>query len=177
MEGIPRSFAITGSPGTGKTTLAVELVAHGIMTRPLLELASEHDCVDPPESDGARPVDTVRLKRALAGTDLRVEGHLAHLIVDEDAPIVVLRCHPVVLRNRLEARQYPPSKVRANVEWELLGGTMMEANHPRVLELDTTSSTTTDLARSLIEWFRSGCAPQPSRIEWMSETTAAMFNP
>jgi adenylate kinase len=75
-------------------------------------------------------------------------GHLSHLL-EVDA-IVLIRCHPDVLKQRLEDRGYNEAKVRANVEWEMIAGTWseileFELDVP-VLEVDAGLATSEELA-------------------------------
>ena len=68
-------------------------------------------------------------------------GHLAHLL-DVDM-VIVLRCHPDVLAERLEARGWPPGKVQENALAESLDVILAEAmdSEGMVLELNTTEIT------------------------------------
>ncbi len=119
--------ALTGTPGTGKTSVASVLRERGYdvldMTRFIKEngLREEYDA----ERD-TYAVDVDRLNDALSDMDDCVfEGHLAHFM-DVDI-IIVLRCHPDVLAQRLRDRGYSESKVRENVEAELLDVILCES--------------------------------------------------
>jgi len=133
--------AVTGTPGTGKTT-AVE----GLDTD--LEVVHLNDLVRAEElttgRDEARDslvADLDAVRERLAGReDLLVESHLAHhLDVDR---VVVLRCHPDELRQRLRQRGEPRGTIEENAESEALDVVLAEAvdrhGRDRVYEIDTT---------------------------------------
>ena len=71
-------------------------------------------------------VDVERLNDCLADYDNVIfEGHLAHFM-DVDS-VIVLRCHPDVMKGRLEARGYSEEKVRENIQAEVLDVILFEA--------------------------------------------------
>ena len=120
-------IALTGTPGTGKTSVAETLRGKGYdvidLTRHIKDnnLREEYDA----ERD-TYAVDVEKLNESLSDCeDCVFEGHLAHFI-DVDS-IVVLRCHPDVLAERLRARGYDEGKVRENVEAELLDVILCES--------------------------------------------------
>ena len=133
--------AITGSPGTGKSTLAKQLTDLGFQVRTVEAIALEAGALS--QQNGQQEIDTSKLGSwAQSGTETCVvDGHLSHYC-SIDA-VIVLRCNPKNLRQRLTNREgYGPEKIESNVEWELLGGVWSEliTLHPsaNVLELDTT---------------------------------------
>jgi adenylate kinase len=164
-------LALTGTPGTGKTHLAAHLLAH-VEVRSVEDLAAAHGALGAREADGAQPVDVEGLRAFVEAwpTDLLVDGHLSHLL-GLDA-VVVLRCHPEVVAERLRQRGYAPAKVQANVEWERLGGVVAELldaaeQHP-LLELDTSSQSVEGLAETVMAWWLEGCPDRgPASIDWL----------
>lgn len=120
-----RVVALTGVPGTGKSSIAEALVASGRAVVDLNEFARAKGLLR--EKDARRGsflVDMDDLAEALdvALADVEgpivVEGHFAHEM-DVDA-VVLLRCDPLVLLSRLRARGWGEEKVRENVEAEAL---------------------------------------------------------
>ena len=154
-------IAVTGTPGAGKTTVCASLSSlYNVLS--LQELAAQNDCLGPvDESDGSAPLDIHKLSE-IWDFDSKaltfVDGHLSHLL-EVDA-IVVLRCQPETLRTRLEDRSYSPSKITANVEWEMLSGTWSELLEFEIevplLELDTTAMSAEELVESIVQWVDEG---------------------
>ncbi|MCE5295699.1 MAG: adenylate kinase family protein [Euryarchaeota archaeon] len=149
-------IALTGTPGTGKTTVGTELMSRGIPVHEVSDIAKEKGLlkekdikrdsydIDPDELDEA--VDHLR------GDERTVlVGHLAHL-VDADI-VIVLRCRPSVLEERLASRGWSPKKVRENAEAEAVDTILIEALelNDTVYELDTTEMDPVSVAEAVFE--------------------------
>ncbi|MEC8927431.1 MAG: adenylate kinase family protein, partial [Candidatus Thermoplasmatota archaeon] len=133
MTGI--RIAITGTPGVGKTTFCSSLNRRTITVE---EIAKTHGCLDKVEDDGAAPIDVEKLATTVVWPEensLFIDGHLSHLL-PVDA-IILIRCHPSVLRERLSQRAYSKSKIEENVECELIGVIAAECLELPCLELDS----------------------------------------
>lgn len=136
--------ALTGTPGTGKTTVA-RLVETDLRVVHLNDLVREEglDEGNDPERDSLI-VDLDAVRDRLEGCDdVLIESHLAHhLEVDR---VVVLRCHPRQLRKRLLDRSESEAKARENAEAEALDVILSEAvdlhGLESVYEVDTTDRT------------------------------------
>ena len=174
-------LAISGTPGVGKSSLCAVLEARGWNVLSLATLADEHGCLDDIDTeDGAAPIDVHRLAETWERpTDGRwlVDGHLAHLL--EVDGIVLLRCQPERLRERLTARGYTDRKVQANVEWEMTAGHWAELVEFEVdlplLELDATTDDEQALSGRVNAWVEGGMegaplmAQVPDSIDWLGE--------
>ena len=121
---------ITGTPCTGKTTLASKLNGHLIKIN---DLAINHDFVlGIDENKGYKVIDIDKLSayvdELIKDCDelLIFEGHLSHLCDGADK-VIVLRVDPDILKTRLEARDYSDAKIRENLEAEALGVCSAEA--------------------------------------------------
>lgn len=143
--------ALTGTPGTGKTTVA-ELVATDL---PVLHLnnAIRREGLTA-ERDAERDTvvaDMEAVSDWLEGRDGLVESHLAHRF-DADR-VVVLRCHPEELSERLRARDEGDASVQENVESEALDVILTEAveqhGTEQVFEIDTTGRDPEAVARDV----------------------------
>tara|TARA_B100001123_G_C14728193_1_gene795846 strand:+ start:88 stop:621 length:534 start_codon:yes stop_codon:yes gene_type:complete len=174
MEGF--RIAITGTPATGKTTVAQLLADSTILT--VRDLATEHGCVDNSESDEQLTIiDVDRLSDILknlwatpSDSNVFIEGHLSHhLPVDA---IAVLRCRPTVLEARMSSRGWPDGKIRDNFEWELMGGPWSEISDNKlpIIEIDSTIAGPDQIADEIRGWIDSGFEPpNQNRIDWMIE--------
>ncbi|MFC3476346.1 adenylate kinase family protein [Halobacterium litoreum] len=141
--------ALTGTPGTGKTTVSELLdsdldVVH---VNALVEDEGLYSEVD--EDRDSKVADMEAVREWLAGEDdVLVESHLAHL-VDVDR-VVVLRCAPDELETRLTERGESPRKAEENAESEALDVILSEAvrihGESKVYEVDTTGRTPEDVA-------------------------------
>lgn len=133
---------ITGTPGTGKSTVArllsrrmgLPLVDIKKIARKARLVSSSHE-VDIPKL--ARSLSFLRRTKSFVA-----EGHLAcETKLPADA-IVVLRCDPRILRIRLSRRGYGQQKLEENLMAEMLDycAQRAEAVYRRnALELDTSS--------------------------------------
>jgi adenylate kinase len=86
--------------------------------------------------------------------------------------IVVLRCAPSVLRTRLEARGWPPAKVKENVDAEAIDVITQEAVEllPAVYEVDTTTRTPEQTAEAILEILQGRTrGHEPGGVDWSHE--------
>ena len=157
--------ALTGTPGTGKTTLGKALARHGFEVVDLGDLIQRKGLHEEVDADrDSKVVDPRTLSRFLqpalrearaAQKDLVLEGHLSHHVHGVEVA-VVLRCHPQRLAERLRARGYAAEKVRENCEAEALDALTIEAAEevPRVLEVDTTGRGAEEVAADVAALLR-----------------------
>jgi adenylate kinase len=176
-------IAITGTPGTGKTSICDYLQKKGFTIYSVKKLAEENECLGEIDSnDDSAPVDIHELADKWQCEDagiVFIDGHLSHLL-DVEA-IVVLRCSPTTIDERLKSREYTKEKIAANVEWEMISGVWSEMLEFEIespcLELDSTSKAPKQLAEEILDWIEEGCQSlsvedNASRaIDWLSTTT------
>lgn len=168
-------IAITGSPGVGKTSVCTNLSDLGFRVTSVLDLAKTYSCLGPLEPNfDSKSVDIDRLSEvANLGEFDFIDGHLSHHL-DVDA-IVILRCSPSVLKERLSQRGYGDKKVMANTEWEYIAGICSEliGSQKPILEVDTTKSNTEELVLKINEFIRnldiSNSKYEKIEIDWMKE--------
>jgi adenylate kinase len=167
MRGV---LGITGTPGTGKKSVAPLVAAElGVPCVGLDEVA-----VSPRGRRGEAEVDPRVLRRELTrrvAPPAVVYGHLLPYALERRlaAKVVVLRCEPSVLKERLRSRGYGEQKVRDNVEAELIGTILFEAlkayGRRKVSEVDTTCSTPAEAASEVVSAARGG--PPRTPIDWL----------
>jgi adenylate kinase len=169
-------IAITGTPGTGKTAIAGKLRENGECVIDLNEYIEKNGLKE--RFDKKRDtynVDTVKLNRSLkenvrAEGNTFMEGHLSHFL-DCDV-IIVIRCNPSVLNERLKKRNYPQSKITENVQAETLDVILCEStdSDAHVFEIDNTSCTI-DEAVTMINDIVSGNTSRyaPGSVSWAEE--------
>ena len=170
----PARIGVTGTPGTGKSSLC-KLASSSISVADLAADAGALGEVN--TSDSAAPIDIDLLREHLAGEwahappeNILVDGHLSHLLPID--AVVILRCDPRILTERMEARGWSERKVAENAEWELLGGAWNEHEEwvgVPTLELESTDDSSKTLYKSLCAWIGVGFKPtSPERqIDWV----------
>ena len=131
---------ISGTPCTGKTTVASDLndylSSNGFHSRLIKvnDFAIDNDLVLGEDPDKLyKVIDIDGLNECLneeidqrSNCILIVEGHLSHLCDGADK-LIVLRLNPSILKNRLEERDYAESKIQENLEAESLAVCSAEA--------------------------------------------------
>ncbi len=147
-------IVITGSPGTGKSTIARMLSERlGIQLIDIKKIVNEKGLCEGPECE----VDVLELAREMEfledEDDFIVEGHLACEMELPAEFVIVLRTNPEVLKQRLSERNYAEKKLSENLMAEMLDYCTQRAAamYPRKpMELDT-SERTADECVSMIE--------------------------
>jgi adenylate kinase len=131
---------ITGTPGTGKSSVGTELIQRGRTVIRIADTVKPYVIGRDKERD-TELIDVDRWIDEFVPVDGFVEGHFAHLLPCDR--IVVLRCRPDVLKRRLAQRNYREEKIRENVYAEALDTCLIESvelyGPLQILELDTTS--------------------------------------
>lgn len=162
--------ALTGVPGTGKSTTAARL-APDLRSIEVSDLALITG--NARRAGRSVTVNLGRLSREYRRNRPRVDmvvGHLSHLLPVRD--VVVLRCHPETLFERLErAGRGSRRDRRENFEAEALDVVLFEAVRPgrRVWEVDTTHRTPDAVARVVARIVRARPPPSWGRIDWLAD--------
>ncbi len=166
-----RPIALTGTPGTGKSSVARRL--RPLRTVEVADLARAWGVAR--RRNGAVEVDlrallrAARSPRALAEFDV-VVGHLAHFLPLRD--VVVLRAHPLELDRRLrrsprggaaERRENVEAEATDVIRWEAVG------RGRRIVQVDTTGRTPTAVASEVARFAHSRRPGRVPRIDWLSD--------
>ncbi len=162
---------LTGTPGTGKSTVAGELARRGYRVVHITDIVQPYVQGKDPERD-TQIIDTDRMVDEFVPFDGFVEGHFAHLLPCDR--VVVLRLRPDELAARLAARGYPKEKIRENRDAEALDVCLIETVEEyesfQIFEVDTTGKSP-DACADMIEQFYRGEIPSSfGSIDWTAFT-------
>lgn len=154
---------ISGTPCTGKTTISEALSS--VLDYELIkinDLAIENDLVlGIDDEKGYKVIDIDGLNELLLDIiskkdNLIVEGHLSHLCSGADK-MIVLRCRPEILKERLALRNYSDAKIRENLEAEALGvcsAESMDIYEDNVFELDVSDLSVDEAVLALNDFIK-----------------------
>ena len=157
---------ITGSPGVGKTTVAMELskalnvalININEVIRPLLKWDPGLSTNYVTDVEKAREL----IKGRLSGLNSYIIDTVAINLIDRELIdwCIVLRLNPVELMRRLLSRNWPRCKVVENVLAEVVGSSLSMAidlfGKDRVIEVDTTNRGVQDIVKYIISHVSSG---------------------
>lgn len=151
-------LSITGTPGTGKTSVSKLLSKK--MHLPIIDLnlflSSEYVI----EKDTDRDSLVVDIERASSEIKLPhsciIDGHLSHFI-QVDA-VIVLRCKPKELYERLKKTGWATTKIEENVEAEALNIISEEAReiNNNVFDIDTSDRSPDEVAKLAVDMVEGG---------------------
>lgn len=164
--------ALTGTPGTGKTTVAALLPYRVIDLNALVKgglnfgIDPERGCLEADMDGLDKRLD--ELDDANADTITIIEGHFSHYFANF---AIVLRLDPQELKKRLEARGYYDKKVRENLEAEALDVILVEAVEScnRVDEIDTTGRSTAEVAELVVKIIQGKLRLPPGQVSWLED--------
>ncbi|HNX17458.1 MAG TPA: adenylate kinase family protein [Methanoregula sp.] len=158
---------ITGTPGTGKSTVADELARRGHRVVHITDIVQPFVLGKDPERD-TQIIDTDRMADEFIPFDGFVEGHFAHLLPCDG--IVVLRLRPDILAERLTTRGYSKEKICENRDAESLDVCLIETveqyEPSQVFELDTTGKSPGACADAIEQFYRGEIPAGFGSIDW-----------
>ena len=144
-----KAILISGTPGTGKTTLSIGLGKNlGLNVINIGDFAINNELIDSfdNERDSLIPNEKnliSRIKKLIKKSNsIILEGHYVDIIPLQYVKlIIILRAHPLILEKRLKEKGYKQLKVNENVAAEILGSctasAMNQYNKEIIFELDT----------------------------------------
>jgi adenylate kinase len=173
---------ITGTPGTGKTTisrlLATDLRASYVDPEILLRRKGIDYIYD--EKRKTRIVSLKRLQNVLSARAARADHGLvidSHIALEVGplprlVGVIVLRCDPIVLEQRLQRKRWSKSKIGENLQAEILDICLWDAvknyGWNAILEIDTTQKTPRQVIQSITKGlYRKRVQKQP-KVDWLS---------
>jgi adenylate kinase len=166
-------IAVSGTPGTGKTSACEVLEKRGYVVVDLDEVARREGLIvgrDTARGSDEVDVEGLRERLRIPSKVAFLRSHYSHRMDVNVA--VILRCRPSRLRVRLEARGWPAEKVRENVEAEAIDVILQEAveHVPFVFEVDTTKQTPAETAEDILAIVQGKTkGHEPGSVDWTSE--------
>lgn len=171
---------ITGTPGTGKTTvtkmLKEKIDGEFISINSLLE---DYDLnLGTDELRGYKIVDTENMIPIVneikdnCKKDLIIfEGHLAQDYPYADL-VIVLRCDPEILKKRLNTRSWREEKINENVSAEVLGictSESYETYSDNVQEIETSNMSVEEVCDTVIQIINKEITLPLGQIDYLEE--------
>lgn len=175
-------IALTGTPGTGKTTVAALLQKQEYNVLSINDIAKEQGfIVGKDEQRDTQLVDMGAVndfitKNYASDSIVIIEGHSAHLL-ECVKKVIILRCHPDKLRIRLGQKNWSDQKIHENVEAEALDVILSESvenfKSKDCFEIDTTDKSAQDVRDCIQEIidndFTSINTYTIGQIDWLEE--------
>lgn len=151
---------ITGTPGTGKSSVSEFLKKKGYEVVDLNCISIDNDfLIGIDENRDTKIIDTIKLNQFVKENyckdkNLFFDGHLSHLLSAIDK-VILLRCHPKILKKRLEKKDWNEIKIKENIEAETLDIILCEAveihSETDIFEINTTDKSIESIGVSIIE--------------------------
>jgi len=159
---------VSGTPGTGKTTISKN-ISNYIKAKviSLNELAISENLIV--KYDAKRETSVINNKKLISflieliedykKEDLEfliIESHFSDIVPEQYINfVIILRCDPDELYNRLKRRGYKREKIRENVQSEILGNCVnyfinKPLNIP-ILEIDTTNVSIESITKTIVD--------------------------
>jgi adenylate kinase len=183
MDDISDSFrlVITGNPGVGKHTTALELkkILKDIEVIDINDLAVRHQAFFQIQGSSNMEIDSRKIA-AVIKSKIRqsprtiIVGHLApYVLMNKWIDLaIVLRRSPYAILSTLETRNYAAEKVRENVASEILGIILYDSiecfGRDKIAEYDTTQTTAVQISREIISLLRGKTDRKVGVIDWLA---------
>ncbi len=172
-------IALTGTPGTGKTTIASLLQAQGVSVINLHELAIAENKTDGFDSErnsvilDPRKLSGLVKKRFDKKDTFVFDGHISHMLSCMDI-VIVLRCRPDVLKQRLVKKGWGKEKIKENLEAEIIDIILCEAvslhGLSKVFEMETTKRPAEEIVCDILDLISQGFSEKdffkPGQFDW-----------
>lgn len=170
---------ITGTPGVGKTTIAMELSKR--LNCDYINIADyalkKHYIIG---FDGKLKSYIIDIEKVRDDLDklsedrcLIVDSHIVEVVPREKVKkVIVLRLNPKILEKRLKERNYPEEKIRINVESELVDVCLVDCinyfDKEVIYEIDTTNKKITEIIDLTLEAIEKDLS-QIGVVDWLSD--------
>ncbi|MDD4300612.1 MAG: adenylate kinase family protein [Methanomicrobium sp.] len=158
---------ITGTHGTGKSSVSEILRTKGYNVVSQNDTAKDYIIC----ADSGRDTDVIDEECWIDNFtpfDGIIEGHITHLLPCDK--VIVLRCRPDILKERLLKRGYGKEKISENAMAEALDVILIEAleNHSEssILEIDTTAVSPEKTACEISDFIQGKIPSRFGDIDW-----------
>lgn len=142
------AIVVSGTPGTGKTTLAKKLAEKinykYIDVKRLITINKISKTYD--KKRKCNIVDTTKLNKLLikkikSNPNIIIDSHLSHYIPKKYVDLcIITKCNLKILEKRLKKRRYNKDKIRENLDCEIFDICFNEAKElkHKIIVIDTT---------------------------------------
>jgi len=176
------AILVTGTPGTGKTTIS-RLLAKALRAKylnPDKLITDEGTDYGYDENRRTRIACLKRLRSSLGSLARRtaraliIDSHMAFKIGPSPRleRAIVLRCNPTVLEGRLKGKHWSKRKIRENLQAEILDICLWDAvenyGWKRTSEIDTTSKSPREVAELAIRALDQRQLQKQPKVRWLS---------
>ncbi|MAF99283.1 MAG: kinase [Nanoarchaeota archaeon] len=135
-------IVITGTPGTGKSTLAKKLAKETRLTRLDISQYYKDISISFSKEKKCYTVDVKKLEKLVKeklkeSEGLIIDSHIAHLLKKVDLSIVLTCKNLKMLEKRLQKRGYSKKKIRENLDAEIFQVCLLESKEKhKTIEFD-----------------------------------------
>ena len=153
-------IGITGTPGTGKKTISLELAKKlNFQHINLNDYAIKNKLTKNNKTDHIiynLDLFTKKIKKSIENENFIISGHLLpDIISKKDVDIIfILRCSPLILLKRYKKRHYNEQKIKDNIISEAIGiiqyESMIKFGKKKVIEINVTNKNVKSLVEELI---------------------------
>jgi adenylate kinase len=181
-------ISLTGTPGTGKTSVAKFLLNMNMNILNLNEYVKNNIKFEYDKKRKTKIIDITKLNNYFNkyfeyNNLLIIEGHLSHLLNSIDK-IIILRCHPKELKKRLLKRKWNIKKINENIESEALDIILCEClkfhNKKNIFEIDTTDKSIKSLGLIILKLiennFKEKNLYKIGHIDWLEDIDIINLN-
>jgi adenylate kinase len=170
-------LVITGNPGVGKHTAAIELrkiLDFAVIDINDLAVKSQAFLQMPSLEIDSKKVAAIIESKLGESQRTLIVGHLAPYVLKKEwiDLTIVLRKSPYAILSTLENRKYSTEKIRENVASEILGITFYDSvqcfGKEKIAELDTTQSTPAEICENIISLLNAKTTRKVGVVDWLS---------
>ncbi|KYK30296.1 MAG: hypothetical protein AYK22_04120 [Thermoplasmatales archaeon SG8-52-3] len=175
-------IALSGTPGTGKTSVSEVLRNRNLEVIDFNKEARENNfLIGKDIKRDSNFVDIEKFNKYIIKNYsekklIIIEGHLSHLLKIAEK-IILLRCHPKILKNNLTKKGWKKEKIKENIEAEILDIILCEATEiheeSNIFEIDVSNKSIIEIADDIIDLtknnFKNMKKFKIGRVDWSEE--------